>query len=121
VGKATIVPEQKKDLSKTHLFKQGSFEYLEVVRRTLERYGRALAYYVVQHSIFRFVEHHGLHVRYALGLDEGEIQFRRALRSRGGREFKLSHCGGERVTVCLIPNKKLMAVKNVQKVGEFHI
>ena len=38
-----------------------------------------------------------------------------------GREFKLSHCGGERVTVCLIPNKKLMAVKDRQKVGEFYL
>jgi len=40
-----------------------------------------LAYYVDQHKIFRFVEHHGVHVRYALGLDEGEVQFKRALRS----------------------------------------
>jgi len=38
-----------------------------------------------------------------------------------GREFKLSHCGGERVTVCLIPNKKLMVVKDRQKVGEFYL
>jgi hypothetical protein len=213
--------------------REGSFEHLEVARRTVERYGRALAYYVDQHSIFRFVEHHGVHVRYLVGLDEGEIQFRRALHSldigliyarkgaaaakgkvekafdylqrrvpylceryriRGvceaqkvvdevvsfyneqrkheetgqvplkrwqealeagkgrlrpldpsvdldlvfslhygrtvkkdgtfsfrGREFKLSHCGGERVTVCLIPDKKLMAVKDGQKVGEFHL
>lgn len=38
-----------------------------------------------------------------------------------GREFKLSHCGGERVTVCLIPNNKLMAVKDGHKVGEFYL
>ncbi len=38
-----------------------------------------------------------------------------------GREFKLNHCAGERVTVCLIPNKKLMVVKDGQKVGEFHL
>jgi hypothetical protein len=31
-----------------------------VVRTTAERYGRALAYYLVQHSIFGFVEHHGV-------------------------------------------------------------
>ena len=37
------------------------------------------------------------------------------------REFKLSHCGGELVTVCLIPNNKLMAVKDGQKVGEFYL
>jgi hypothetical protein len=61
----------------------GIFEHLEVARRTVERYGRALAYYVDQHSIFRFVEHHGVHVRYLLGFDEGEIQFRRALHSIG--------------------------------------
>lgn len=35
-----------------------------------------------------------------------------------GREFKLNHCAGERVKVCLIPNKKLMVVKDGQKVGE---
>lgn len=213
--------------------REGSFEHLEVARRAVERYGRALAYYVDQHSIFRFVEHHGVHVRYLVGLDEGEIQFKRALRSldigliyaargaaeakgkvekafdylqrrvpylcerygiRGvaeaqkivqevvsfyneqreheetgevpikrwqqaleagkgrlrpldpsvdldlvfslhygrtvkkdgtfsfrGREFKLNHCAGERVKVCLIPNKKLMVVKDGQKVGEFHL
>lgn len=213
--------------------REGSFEHLEVARGTVERYGRALAYYVDQHSIFRFVEHHGVHVRYVVGLDEGEIQFKRALRSLGigliytrkgaaeakgkvekafdylqrrvpylcerygirsvceaqgivqevvgfynehrehqetgevplkrwqqaveagkgrlrpldpsvdldlvfslhyeravkkdgtfsfrGREFKLSRCAGERVTVCLIPNKKLIVVKDGQKVGEFHL
>jgi len=213
--------------------REGSSEHLEVARRAVERYCRSLAYYVDQHSIFRFVEHHGVHVRYALGVDEDEIQFRRALRSldigliyarkgaaaakgkvekafdylhrrvpylceryriRGvaeaqkiveevvsfyneqrqheetrevplkrwkqaleagkgrlrpldpsvdldlvfslhyertvkkdgtfsfsGREFKLSHCGGERVTICLIPNKKLMAVKDGQKMGEFYL
>ena len=41
--------------------------------------------------------------------------------SFGGREFKLNHCVGERVKVCLIPNKKLMVVKNEKKVGEFHL
>lgn len=213
--------------------KEGSFEHLEVTRRTVERYGRPLAYYVDQHKIFRFVEHHGVHVRYAMGLDEGEIQFKRALRSLNigliytgkgkaeakgkvekafdylqrripylcerhriksvskaqkiveevvgfyneqrqheeteevplnrwkeaikagkgklraldplvdldlifslhyqrtvkkdgtfsfkGREYKLRHCAGNRVTVCLIPKKKLLASKDGQKVGEFPI
>jgi hypothetical protein len=213
--------------------REGSFEHLEVVRKTVEHYGRPLAYYVDQHSIFRFVEHRGVHVRYALRIDEGEIQFKRALESldigliyagkgaaeakgkvekafdylqrripylceryrvrsvveaqkvveevvifyneereheetgevpfkrweeavKGGkgrlrpldplvnldlvfslhtdrtvkkdgtfsfkgRGFKLNHCGGERITICLIPEKKLMAVKNGQKVGEFHL
>lgn len=60
---------------------EGSFEHLQVARTTVEEYGRALAYYVDQHSIFRFVQHHGVHVHYRVGLDEGEIQFKRALRS----------------------------------------
>ena len=50
---------------------------------TLERYGRTLAYYVNRHSIFRFVDHHGMHVRYLVVLDEGEVHFRKALRSLG--------------------------------------
>ena len=61
--------------------KEGSYEHLETARQTIERYGRPLAYYLDQHKIFRFVEHHGVHVRYVLGLDEGEVQFKRALRS----------------------------------------
>lgn len=61
--------------------REGSFEHPEVARKTVEHYGRPLAYYVDQHKIFRFVEHHGVNVRYALGLDEGKIQFKRALRS----------------------------------------
>jgi len=59
---------------------EGSFEHLQVARNTVERYGRPLAYYVDQHSIFRFVEHHGVHVHYRAEVDEAEIQFKRALR-----------------------------------------
>jgi len=213
--------------------REGSFEHLEVARQTMERYGRPLAYYVDQHKIFRFVEHHGVHVRYALAIDEAEIQFKRALRSldigliytekgaaeakgkvekafdylqrripylcerhgirsvaeaqkvveevvnfyneqrrheeteevplrrweeaikagKGklrpldpsvnldivfslhyersvkrdgtfsfkGKEYKLHQCGGNRITVCLIPGKKTLAVWNGQKVGEFPV
>lgn len=61
--------------------KEGSFEHLCVVRKAVERYGRPEAYYVDQHKIFRFVEHQGIHVRYRVGLDEAEGQFKRALRS----------------------------------------
>jgi hypothetical protein len=61
--------------------KEGSFAHLETARRTIEQYGRPQAYYVDQNKVFRFVEHHGVHVRYTLGLDEGEVQFKRALRS----------------------------------------
>jgi hypothetical protein len=60
---------------------EGSFEHLQTARHTVETYGRALAYYVDQHSIFRFVEHHGVHMRFYRGTDEGEIQFKRALAS----------------------------------------
>jgi transposase InsO family protein len=58
-----------------------SFEHLQTVRETVTTYGVPLAYYLDNHSIFRFVLHQGVHVRYKLREDEGEIQFRRALSS----------------------------------------
>jgi hypothetical protein len=58
-----------------------SFEHLQTVRQTVTVYGIPLAYYLDNHSIFRFVLHQGVHVRYKLHEDEGEIQFRRALGS----------------------------------------
>jgi transposase InsO family protein len=58
-----------------------SFEHLQTVRETVTAYGIPLAYYLDNHSIFRFVLHQGVHVRYRLREDEGEIQFRRALSS----------------------------------------
>jgi hypothetical protein len=61
--------------------KEGSFAHGETARRTIEHYGRPQAYDVDQNKVFRFVEHHGVHVRYMLGLDEGEVQFKRALTS----------------------------------------
>jgi len=61
--------------------REGSFQHLQVARQTIEHYGRPLAYYVDQHKIFRFVEHHGVHVRYTLHADEVDSQFKRALRS----------------------------------------
>jgi transposase InsO family protein len=60
-----------------------SFEHLQTVRLTITTYGIPLAYYLDNHSIFRFVLHQGVHVRYKLREDEGEIQFRRALSSLG--------------------------------------
>jgi hypothetical protein len=60
--------------------KEGSFAHLAVARKSVERYGRPQAYYVDQHKIFRFVQHHGVHVQYHLGQDEAEVQFKRALR-----------------------------------------
>jgi hypothetical protein len=53
------------------------------VREIVTTYGIPLAYYVDNHSIFRFVLHQGVHVRYKLREDEGEIQFRKALSSLG--------------------------------------
>jgi len=36
-----------------------------------------------------------------------------------GRKFKLRHCAEKRVTVCLIPNKKLLVAKDGLKMAEF--
>lgn len=62
---------------------ESSFEHLQTVKDTVMRYGIPLAYYLDNHSIFRFVLHRGVHVRYKLQEDEGEIQFKRALGSLG--------------------------------------
>ncbi|RLE07298.1 hypothetical protein DRZ78_03225, partial [Candidatus Aerophobetes bacterium] len=43
--------------------------------------GLPLSYYVDEHSIFRFVNHKGIHVTYTVGEDEGKVQFKRALES----------------------------------------
>ena len=59
--------------------KETSFYHLLTVRETIEKYGLPLSYYVDQHSIFRFVEHKGIHVNYTKGEDEGKVQFKRAL------------------------------------------
>lgn len=58
-----------------------SWEHLLAVQEAVLRYGRPLAYYVDNHSIFRYVVHQSRHARYRLKEDEGEIQFRRALNS----------------------------------------
>jgi len=58
-----------------------SWEHLLAVQEAVLRYGRPLAYYVDNHSIFRYVVHQSPHVRYRLKEDEGEIQFRRVLNS----------------------------------------
>ncbi|MEW6376331.1 MAG: hypothetical protein AB1502_11165 [Thermodesulfobacteriota bacterium] len=63
--------------------KETTFEHLQTVRQTLSTYGIPLAYYLDNHSIFRFVLHQGVHVRYKLREDEGEIQFKRALSALG--------------------------------------
>jgi len=61
--------------------RETTFEHLQTVRQTVTTYGIPLAYYLDNHSIFRFVLHQGVHVRYKLREDEGEIQFQKALSS----------------------------------------
>ena len=63
--------------------RETSFDHLSVARKTVEDYDLPLAYYVDEHSIFRFVKHKGIHVTYTVGEDEGKIQFKRALESLG--------------------------------------
>jgi transposase InsO family protein len=63
--------------------RETTFEHLETVRQTISTHGIPLAYYLDNHSIFRFVLHQGVHVRYKLREDEGEIQFKRALSGLG--------------------------------------
>ena len=60
---------------------ENSFEHLQTVKETVIKYGIPLAYYLDNHSIFKFVLHTGIHVRYKLREDEGEVQFKRALSS----------------------------------------
>ncbi len=62
---------------------ESSFEHLQAVRQTISTYGMPLAYYLDNHSIFRFVLHQGIHIKYRKAEDEGEIQFKRALSSLG--------------------------------------
>jgi len=61
--------------------RETTFEHLQTVRGTVTTYGIPLAYYLDNHSIFRFVLHQGIHVKYRLQEDEGEIQFKRTLSS----------------------------------------
>jgi len=63
--------------------RETTFEHLQTVRETVTTYGIPLAYYLDNHSTFRFVLHQGVHVRYKLREDEGEIQFKRALSCLG--------------------------------------
>jgi len=60
--------------------KETACGHLQVVRITLEPYGRPQAYYMDQHRIFRFVEHQGIHGQYHLEPDEADSQVKRALR-----------------------------------------
>lgn len=57
--------------------------HLSLTRQVIERYGLPFAYYVDNHSIFRFVEREGRHYKYIAGESEAEVQFKRALNSIG--------------------------------------
>jgi len=58
---------------------ESTWEHLVLTRGIIGRYGRPLAYYVDNHSIFRYVGYSSRHYKYLKGPDEGEIQFKRAL------------------------------------------
>jgi len=62
---------------------ESSWDHLSLTRGVMERYGRPLAYYVDNHSIFRYVGYRSRHYTYVKSPDEGEIQFKRALASLG--------------------------------------
>ncbi|MBI5188007.1 MAG: hypothetical protein HZA07_02890 [Nitrospirae bacterium] len=62
---------------------ESTWEHLILTRGVIERYGSPLAYYVDNHSIFRYVGYTSRHYKYLKGPDEGEIQFKRALESLG--------------------------------------
>jgi len=55
--------------------------HLALVQATLERVGLPQAYYVDQHSFFRYVAHGSFWRRYRPKTDQGEVQFRRALQA----------------------------------------
>lgn len=62
---------------------ESTWEHFVLTRGIIEGYGRPLAYYVDNHSIFRFVGYTSRHYKYLKGSDEGEIQFKRALQCLG--------------------------------------
>ena len=57
------------------------WDHLVLVQATLERIGLPQAYYVDQHSFFRYVAHSSFWKRYRPKTDQGEVQFRRALQA----------------------------------------
>lgn len=58
---------------------ESTWEHLLLTRGVIQQHGRPLAYYVDNHSIFRYVGYTSRHYKYLKGPDEGEIQFKRAL------------------------------------------
>jgi transposase InsO family protein len=60
-----------------------TWEHFILTKGVMGYYGKPLAYYVDNHSIFRHVGYTSRHYKYLKGPDEGEIQFKRALGSLG--------------------------------------
>lgn len=58
---------------------ESAFAHLETIKNTIIKYGIPLSYYVDNHSIFRFVKHESIHVRYTQKEADGKQQFKRAL------------------------------------------
>jgi len=73
----------RKVLGAIVLEKETTASHLSLTRQVIEKYGLPFAYYVDNHSIFRFVEREGRHYRYIAGESEAEVQFKRALNSIG--------------------------------------
>jgi hypothetical protein len=60
--------------------KETVFSHMTVAKETVLNYGLTLAYYVDNHSIFKFEGYHGPH-KSSISQEEGQTQFKRALRS----------------------------------------
>ncbi len=73
----------RKVLGAVILEKETAASHLALTRQVIEMYGLPFAYYVDNHSIFRYVEREGRHYRYITGESEAEVQFKRALNSIG--------------------------------------
>jgi len=63
--------------------RETSWDHLCLTRTTVEDVALPQAYYLDNHSIFRFCKHDGIHVTYIRKQDEGEVQFKRALKMLG--------------------------------------
>jgi transposase InsO family protein len=68
--------------------RETSWTHLLVVRQTVFTYGRPLAYYVDNHSIFRWVTHQSYRYTVTTAEDDARVQFRRVLR---GLEIGIIH------------------------------
>lgn len=73
----------RKVLGAVILERETAAAHLSLTRQVVERYGLPFAYYVDNHSIFRFVERESRHYKYIAGESEAEVQFKRALNSIG--------------------------------------